>query len=318
MKKLISIVVPCYNEEEVLGKFYDEVVRVAREMAEVNFEFVFVDDGSSDSTLAKLEGLAEQDERVRFVSFSRNFGKEGALLAGLEYAKGDYVATMDVDLQDPPSLLPEMYATIQEGYDCVGTRRVNRDGEPPIRSFFARIFYKLINKMSKIEMVDGARDYRLMTRQMVDAIIAMREYNRYSKGLFSFVGFKTKWIEFRHVDRAAGETHWSFWKLFVYAIEGICAFSKVPLVIAAVLGLLFCFIAFVMIVVIIVKTLVFGDAASGWPSLICVVLMMGGLQLLALGVIGQYLAKTYLETKRRPVYIVRMTDEDLRRKDKKS
>ncbi len=318
MKKLISIVVPCYNEEEVLGKFYDEVVRVAREMAEVNFEFVFVDDGSSDSTLAKLEGLAEQDERVRFVSFSRNFGKEGALLAGLEYAKGDYVATMDVDLQDPPSLLPEMYATIQEGYDCVGTRRVNRDGEPPIRSFFARIFYKLINKMSKIEMVDGARDYRLMTRQMVDAIIAMREYNRYSKGLFSFVGFKTKWIEFRHVDRAAGETHWSFWKLFVYAIEGICAFSTVPLVIAAVLGLLFCFIAFVMIVVIIVKTLVFGDAASGWPSLICVVLMMGGLQLLALGVIGQYLAKTYLETKRRPVYIVRMTDEDLRRKDKKS
>lgn len=304
MKKLISIVVPCYNEEEVLGKFYDEVVRVAREMAEVNFEFVFVDDGSSDSTLAKLEGLAEQDERVRFVSFSRNFGKEGALLAGLEYAKGDYVATMDVDLQDPPSLLPEMYATIQEGYDCVGTRRVNRDGEPPIRSFFARIFYKLINKMSKIEMVD--------------AIIAMREYNRYSKGLFSFVGFKTKWIEFRHVDRAAGETHWSFWKLFVYAIEGICAFSTVPLVIAAVLGLLFCFIAFVMIVVIIVKTLVFGDAASGWPSLICVVLMMGGLQLLALGVIGQYLAKTYLETKRRPVYIVRMTDEDLRRKDKKS
>lgn len=318
MKKLISIVVPCYNEEEVLGKFYDEVVRVAREMAEVNFEFVFVDDGSSDSTLAKLEGLAEQDERVRFVSFSRNFGKEGALLAGLEYAKGDYVATMDVDLQDPPSLLPEMYATIQEGYDCVGTRRVNRDGEPPIRSFFARIFYKLINKMSKIEMVDGARDYRLMTRQMVDAIIAMREYNRYSKGLFSFVGFKTKWIEFRHVDRAAGETHWSFWKLFVYAIEGICAFSTVPLVIAAVLGLLFCFIAFVMIVVIIVKTLVFGDAASGWPSLICVVLMMGGLQLLALGVIGQYLAKTYLETKRRSVYIVRMTDEDLRRKDKKS
>ena len=318
MKKLISIVVPCYNEEEVLGKFYDEVVRVAREMAEVNFEFVFVDDGSSDSTLAKLEGLAEQDERVRFVSFSRNFGKEGALLAGLEYANGDYGATMDVDLQDPPSLLPEMYATIQEGYDCVGTRRVNRDGEPPIRSFFARIFYKLINKMSKIEMVDGARDYRLMTRQMVDAIIAMREYNRYSKGLFSFVGFKTKWIEFRHVDRAAGETHWSFWKLFVYAIEGICAFSTVPLVIAAVLGLLFCFIAFVMIVVIIVKTLVFGDAASGWPSLICVVLMMGGLQLLALGVIGQYLAKTYLETKRRPVYIVRMTDEDLRRKDKKS
>ncbi|WP_304763023.1 glycosyltransferase family 2 protein [uncultured Bacteroides sp.] len=312
MKKVISIVVPCYNEEAVLGAWYDEMTRVAKEMKEVDFEFVLVDDGSSDGTLTEIEKLVRKDSRVRFVSFSRNFGKEAALLAGLEYAKGDYIATMDADLQDPPKLLPEMYKYIESGeYDCVGTRRVNRDGEPPIRSFFARIFYKLINRMSKIEMVDGARDYRLMTRQMVNAIISMREYNRYSKGLFSFVGFRTKWIEFKHVDRAAGETHWSFWKLFVYALEGICAFSTVPLVIAAVLGLLFCFVAFVMIVVIIVKTLAFGDPVSGWPSMICVVLMVGGLQMLALGVIGQYLAKTYLETKQRPVYIVRVTDEDL-------
>lgn len=313
MKKVISIVVPCYNEEAVLGAWYDEMTRVAAEMKEVDFEFVLVDDGSSDGTLTEIEKLVRKDSRVRFVSFSRNFGKEAALLAGLEYAKGDYIATMDADLQDPPKLLPEMYKYIESGeYDCVGTRRVNRDGEPPIRSFFARIFYKLINRMSKIEMVDGARDYRLMTRQMVNAIISMREYNRYSKGLFSFVGFRTKWIEFKHVDRAAGETHWSFWKLFVYALEGICAFSTVPLVIAAVLGLLFCFVAFVMIVVIIVKTLAFGDPVSGWPSMICVVLMVGGLQMLALGVIGQYLAKTYLETKHRPVYIVRVTDEDVK------
>lgn len=318
MQKLISVVVPCYNEEAVLGKFYEEVTRVVKEMPEVKFEYVFVDDGSSDGTLKELEKLAKKDERVRFVSFARNFGKEGALLAGLEYAKGDYIATMDADLQDPPALLPEMYEYVKDGeYDCVGTRRVNRDGEPPIRSFFARIFYKLINRMSKIDMVDGARDYRLMTRQMVDAIISMREYNRYSKGLFSFVGFRTKWIEFKHVDRAAGETHWSFWKLFAYAIEGICAFSTVPLVVAAVLGLLFCFVAFVMIVIIIVKTLAFGDPVSGWPSLICAILIMGGLQMMALGVIGQYLAKTYLETKRRPVYIVRMTDEDLRKSEKK-
>lgn len=318
MRKMISVVVPCCNEEGVVGKFYDEITRVVAEMPEVRFEFVFVDDGSTDRTLEELEELARRDERVRFVSFSRNFGKEGALLAGLEYAKGDYVATMDADLQDPPALLPEMYEYIKSGeYDCVGTRRVNRDGEPPIRSFFARIFYKLINKMSKIEMVDGARDYRLMTRQMVNAIISMREYNRYSKGLFSFVGFRTKWVEFKHVDRVAGETHWSFWKLFVYAIEGICAFSTVPLVIAAVLGVVFCLVAAVMVVVIVVKTLAFGDPVGGWPSLICVILMMGGLQMMALGVIGQYLAKTYLETKRRPIYLVRMTDEDVRKEEKK-
>lgn len=315
MKKILSVVVPCYNEEAVLPVFYQEITKISEEMVrEVDFEFVFVDDGSSDGTLAEIEKLAASDKRVRFVSFSRNFGKEAGLLAGLEYAQGDFVATMDADLQDPPSLLPKMYQYVRDGeYDCVGTRRVNRAGEPPIRSFFARIFYKLINKMSKIEMVDGARDFRLMSRQMVNAIISMPEYNRYSKGLFSFVGFKTKWLEYENVQRAAGETHWSFWKLFVYAIDGICAFSTMPLVIAAVLGLIFCLVAFVMVVIIVVKTLLYGDPVGGWPSMICVVLMMGGLQLLALGVIGEYLAKMYLETKRRPVYIVRKTDKDLKK-----
>lgn len=315
MKKILSVVVPCYNEEAVLPVFYQEVTKIATRMEkEVEFEFVFVDDGSSDGTLAEIEKLAASDKRVRFVSFSRNFGKEAGLLAGLEYAKGDFVATMDADLQDPPSLLPRMYDYVRDGeYDCVGTRRVNRAGEPPIRSFFARIFYKLINKMSKIEMVDGARDFRLMSRQMVNAIISMPEYNRYSKGLFSFVGFKTKWLEYENVQRAAGETHWSFWKLFVYAIDGICAFSTVPLVVAAVLGLVFCLVAFIMVIIIVVKTIIYGDPVGGWPSMICVVLMMGGLQLLALGVIGEYLAKMYLETKRRPVYIVRKTEQDLKK-----
>lgn len=316
MRKMISVVVPCYNEEPVLEKFYEEVSKVAQEMSEVDFEFVFVDDGSKDRTLEEIKKLREGDKRVKFVSFSRNFGKEAGLLAGLEYAKGDFVATMDADLQDPPTLLPEMYEYVKSGeYDSVATRRVDRKGEPPIRSFFARMFYKLINKMSKIEMVDGARDFRLMSRQMVDAITSVPEYNRYSKGLFSFVGFKTKWIEYENVQRAAGETHWSFWKLFAYAIDGILAFSTMPLAIASVLGLVFCVVAFVMIVVIVVKTLALGDPVGGWPSLICAVLMMGGLQLLALGVIGQYLAKTYLETKRRPVYIVRETEGDERLAD---
>lgn len=311
MKKLISIVVPCYNEEPALKPFYDAVDKVSREMSSVDLEFVFVDDGSRDGTMREIEKLRAKDERVKFVSFSRNFGKEAALLAGLDYAQGDYVATMDADLQDPPALLPAMYDAVKTGkYDCVATRRVSREGEPPIRSFFARMFYRLINRMSKIEMVDGARDYRLMTRQMVDAVISMREYNRYSKGLFSFVGFKTKWIEYKNVQRVAGETHWSFWKLFVYAIDGICAFSTVPLVMAAVLGLIFCLVAFVLIVTIVVKTLLYGDPVSGWPSTICVILMVGGLQLLALGIIGEYLAKTYLETKHRPIYIIKRTEKD--------
>ena len=303
--KLISIVVPCYNESEVLPMFYREITKVMSELKNYRFELVFVDDGSRDDTLAQLKSMSHSDHRVKYLSFSRNFGKESAMLAGLEHTTGDYVAIMDADCQDPPSLLPEMIPFLNEGYDCVATRRVSRKGEPPIRSFCARIFYKLINSISKVEMVDGARDYRLMTRQMVDAITSCQEYNRYSKGLWQFVGFKTKWLEYKNVERAAGETKWSFWKLFKYAIEGIVAFSTVPLTLAAFFGILFCLIAFIMIIVIIVKTIAFGDPVSGWPSLACIIIFVSGVQLFFLGIIGEYLAKTYLETKHRPKYIIR-------------
>ena len=311
MKK-ISVIVSCYNEEESLPLFYQEINKVMEELKKYKFELIFVNDGSKDKTLEVIKTLRKKDNRVRFVSFSRNFGKEAAMLAGLDYSTGDYVTLMDADLQDPPKMLPEMLKYIEEdGYDCVGTRRVTRKGEPPIRSFFARRFYKLINKMSKVEMVDGARDYRLMTRQMVEAILNCREYNRYSKGLWSFVGFKTKWLEFENVQRVAGETKWSFWKLFKYAIEGIVAFTTVPLTIAAFLGILFCFIAFVMIVVIICKTLIWGDPVSGWPSLACIIIFVSGIQLFFMGIFGEYLAKTYLETKKRPVYIVKETEKEI-------
>ena len=310
-KKLLSVIVACYNEEEALPHFYKEIVKIADEMQKLDFEFIFVNDGSKDKTLEIVKKFRKKDKRVRFVSFSRNFGKEAAMYAGLEYSKGDYITLMDADLQDPPAILPEMYRLIEEeGYDCVGTRRVTRKGEPPIRSFFARMFYKIINKLSKVEMVDGARDYRLMTRQMVDAIISMREYNRYSKGLFSFVGFKTKWLEYENINRVAGETKWSFWKLFIYAIDGITAFSTAPLVIATIIGFLFCAISFIMILFIIVKTLIYGDPVSGWPSLVCIIFMVSGIQLFCMGIIGQYLSKTYLETKGRPIYIAKETSED--------
>ena len=302
----VSIIVPCYNEQEALPLFYREITRVASDMSPVEFELLFIDDGSSDNTLSELRGLAAKDTRVRFLSFSRNFGKEAAMLAGLDAATGDYVATMDVDLQDPPALLPELYrAVTEEGCDCAATRRISRDGEPPIRSFFARLFYKLINRISDADIVDGARDYRLMCRRMVNAVLSMREYNRFSKGIFGWVGFKTKWVPFVNIERAAGETKWSFWKLFLYSVEGIIAFSTAPLAIASVLGGLMCTAAFLFIGIVIVKTLIFGDPVGGWPSMMCVILLLGGVQLLCIGIMGQYLAKTYLETKHRPVYLVR-------------
>lgn len=308
--KLLSVIVSCYNEEEAIPLFYKEISKISKEMNYIDFEFIFVNDGSKDKTLEVIKKLNKKDKRVRYVSFSRNFGKESAMYAGLEASHGDYITLMDADLQDPPSMLESMYKLIiEEKYDCVGTRRVTRKGEPPIRSFFARQFYKIINKLSDIEMVDGARDYRLMTRQMVNSIINLKEYNRYSKGLFSFVGYKTKWLEYENVERVAGETKWSFWKLFAYAIDGITAFSTKPLVISAFIGFAFCIISFIMILVIIAKTLIFGDPVGGWPSLVCIIFMISGIQLFCMGIMGQYLSKTYLETKNRPIYIVKESSD---------
>ena len=312
---LITVIVPCYNEEESLPLFYKEIVKVAKKMKEVNFEFLFINDGSKDKTLDILRDLRKKDKRVRYVSFSRNFGKEAAMYAGFENSKGDYVVVMDADLQDPPSLLPEMFNYIkEEDYDSVATRRVTRKGEPPIRSFFARMFYKIINRISKADIVDGARDYRLMTRQMVDSILSMKEYNRFSKGIFGWVGFKTKWIAYENIERVAGETKWNIWKLFLYSIEGIIAFSTVPLTIASVFGIIFCIIAFLLILFIITKTLLYGDPVAGWPSLVCIIFLVSGVQLFCLGIMGQYLSKTYLETKDRPIYIVKETEKDNKKK----
>lgn len=312
----ISVIVSCYNEEKALPLFYEEMEKVrTKDFDGIDFEYIFVDDGSKDNTLKEIKELKNKDDKVRFISFSRNFGKEAAMFAGIEASTGDYVTLMDADLQDPPALLREMYDTIKnEGYDCVGTRRVTRKGEPPIRSFFARMFYKIINKMSDIEMVDGARDYRLMTRQVIESIKSLKEYNRYSKGLWSFVGFKTKWLEYENVERVAGETKWSFWKLFKYALEGITAFSTMPLIISSIVGVLFCLISFIMILVIIIRTLAFGDPTNGWPSLVCIIFFVSGIQLFSLGIIGQYLSKTYLEVKNRPIYIVKETEKDFIKK----
>lgn len=309
----VTIVIPCYNEQEALPYFLKEIRSVADRMSaakDVVFEFLFVNDGSKDRTLDILREAALVDKRVRYISFSRNFGKEAAMYAGLKNAAGDYVAIMDADMQDPPALLPEMYEALQsDEYDSVATRRVDRKGEPPVRSFFARCFYKIINRISDADIVDGARDFRLMKRQMVDAILSMSEYNRFSKGIFGWVGFRTKWLPYENVERVAGETKWSFWKLFKYSLQGIIAFSTAPLAIASVLGVILCFAAFLMIVVIVVKTLAFGDPVGGWPSLACITLFLGGIQLFCIGILGQYLAKTYLETKHRPIYIVAETSE---------
>ena len=305
--KLLSVVVPCYNEEENIRDFYDELFRNAPffKEKELEVELLYIDDGSKVRTVEEVKKLCREDARVHLRSLSRNFGKEAAIYAGLQKSKGDYVVLMDVDLQDPPSLLPEMYGYIEQGYDSVATRRVTRKGEPPVRSFFARMFYRIMNKISKTEIVDGARDYRLMSRQVVDAILAMTEYNRVTKGIFGWVGYETKWLEYENIERRKGETKWSFWKLFAYSLEGITAFSTVPLTIAALIGALFCLLAFAMIIIIIVKTLIFGDPTSGWPSLVCIIMMVSGVQLFCLGIVGQYLSKTYMEVKKRPIYLVK-------------
>lgn len=309
---LLSVVVPCYNEEPVLNMFYERINEIAMQMKkryDIAFEFIFIDDGSKDKTLEIIHDLVEKDNRVKYISFSRNFGKEAGLYAGLKEAKGDFVTVMDADLQDPPEFLLQMYERIIEGQvDCVAAKRMTRQGEPPIRSFFAKMFYKFINKISQTEIVDGARDFRLMTRQMVDAIIGMCEYNRFSKGIFSWVGFKTEWIPYTNVERAAGNTSWSFWGLLLYAIDGILAFSTAPLTFVTILGLIFALVAFIMIIVIIVKTLIWGDPVAGYPSLVCIMFLVAGVQTMCLGIVGQYLAKTYLEVKHRPLYVVRETN----------
>lgn len=310
MKKM-TVIVPCFNEEEALPIYYKEMCKVMNRMKEVELELLFVDDGSSDHTLSVMKDLHMLDVRCSYLSFSRNFGKEAAIYAGLKHAVGDYVAVMDVDLQDPPELLPEMYRILEEeGYDSVATKRSTRTGEPKFRSFLSESFYKVINKISKTEIVNGARDYRLMRRNMVDAVLNMSEYNRFSKGIFEWVGFRTKWLEFENVERSAGETKWSLKKLFFYSLEGITGFSVAPLSLASVVGVLFCLLSFVMIGVIIVRTIIWGDPVSGWPSLVCIVFFVGGIQLLCTGIVGQYLSKTYLETKHRPIYILKDSSKE--------
>lgn len=308
----LSIIVPCYNEEETVEIFYQETQKVIKQL-QCDYEFLFVNDGSKDKTLQKLRFLSQKDANVRYLSFSRNFGKESALFAGLKAATGDLITVMDADLQDPPELLPEMVKAIfDEGYDCVGTRRTTRDGEPVIRSFFARMFYRIVNRIGEVEMVDGARDFRLMTRQMVDSILELSEYNRFSKGLFSWVGYKTKYLTFENRERVAGQTSWSFWSLFKYSIDGIINFSEAPLNIASFIGAISCIGAVIAMIVVIVKTLIFKDPTTGWPSLASIILFMGGLQLLCIGIIGKYIAKIFLETKKRPHYIVKETEKTRR------
>lgn len=308
----LSIIVPCYNEEETVEIFYQETQKVIKQL-QCEYEFIFVNDGSKDKTLQKLRFLSQKDANVRYLSFSRNFGKESALFAGLKAATGDLITVMDADLQDPPELLPEMVKAIfDEGYDCVGTRRTTRDGEPVIRSFFARMFYRIVNRIGEVEMVDGARDFRLMTRQMVDSILELSEYNRFSKGLFSWVGYKTKYLTFENRERVAGQTSWSFWSLFKYSIDGIINFSEAPLNIASFIGAISCIGAVIAMIVVIVKTLIFKDPTTGWPSLASIILFMGGLQLLCIGIIGKYIAKIFLETKKRPHYIVKETEKTRR------
>ena len=303
--KLIDIIVPCYNEEESVKLFYDEITKTFNNMnKEIDYKIIFIDDGSIDNTLDNMKKLSDSDSKVKYISFSRNFGKESALYAGLSNSHGDYAVIMDVDLQDPPSLLPEMIDTIKNSdYDIVATRRTTRVGEPPIRSFFARMFYKIINKVSELKLVDGARDYRIMTRQSVDALLELKEYNRFSKGLFNWIGFNTKWISYENIERTTGETSWSFWGLFRYSIEGIVAFTTAPLTISTLLGITFSIIAFLIIIILLIRHFLFSDPVQGWTSTICIILLLGGIQLLSIGILGKYLEKTYTEIKNRPIYI---------------
>lgn len=306
---LTTLIIPCYNEEQVLPLLYSSLTEVAEELKEKStFEYIFVNDGSGDGTLKILKDLAEKDDRVTYLSFSRNFGKEAAMFAGLKNAAGDYVAIMDADMQDPPSLLPEMFRLMEEGYDSVATRRVTRAGEPKLRSLGARMFYRIINRISDADIVDGARDFRLMKREMVDAVVAMGEYHRFSKGIFGWVGFRTFWLPFENVERAAGETKWSFWGLLRYSVEGIINFSQAPLAIASWCGIGLTGVSFLMVLLIIVRKLLFGDPVAGWPSLACIITFLGGIQLLCMGIMGQYLAKTYMEVKGRPHYIIGETN----------
>lgn len=308
----ISIIVPCFNEQEAIPVYYGEMEKIMKLMKGTEFELLFVDDGSNDGTLAEMRELAEKDSRCGYLSFSRNFGKEAAIYAGLSKASGDYVAVMDVDLQDPPALIPQMYQLLQqEDCDCVATRRADRDGEPKIRSFLSESFYKLINKMSQTNIVSGARDYRMMKRNMVDAVLSMSEYNRFSKGIFQWVGFRTTWLEFENTQRCAGETKWSLGKLFTYSLDGITGFSVAPLSLAAVAGMAFCVISLLMSLFIAVRTLIFGDPVAGWTSLTCIIFLVGGIQLFCTGIVGQYLSKTYLETKHRPIFILKEASDAL-------
>ena len=311
---MITLIVPCYNEQESLPIFYKEVTSVARRMGS-DYELLFVDDGSKDRTLPILKELAAQDEHVTYFSFSRNFGKEAAMYAGFCNAKGDYVAVMDADMQDPPSLLPQMTAILESGeYDSVATRRTSRTGEPPIRSWFAKRFYRLVNRISDADIVDGARDFRLMRREMAEAIVSMGEYNRFSKGIFGWIGFRTYWMPYDNIERAAGETKWNFWKLFKYAIDGIISFSQAPLSIASWFGMVMTLLSFLFLFLIVIRKAVFGDPVAGWASTICVIVFIGGIQLFCLGIMGQYIAKAYLETKKRPHFIISETNgEDVRK-----
>ena len=311
MQKKISIVIPCYNEEQALGIIYEKLVEIAAQMTQFDFEFVLVNDGSNDYTLAVMRTLAQKDVRVSYYSFSRNFGKEAALLCGLKNASGDYIATMDADMQDPPELIPQMVEALESGaYDNVASRRVTRKGEPLIRSFFARKFYKWMRKMTHIEIADGARDYRMMSRAMVNSILALPEYNRFSKGIFAWVGYRTKWIEFENVKRSAGETKWNFWQLLRYSVDGIVNFSNAPIRLASILGIMMTILSFCAIIFEVIRALIFKDPVAGWPSLVCIITFIGGIQLFCMGIMGQYISKTYMEVKRRPHYIVGETNRE--------